>query len=114
MNPQPEEELLRRLQRLESEINSSDPIPGTRETKTRIPQTAGNKSNFYVEKIRIWLNSLSGMKKLAATGVILLLSFWILQSVFKLVASIISLALLAALVYLGYKFFVSSSFQNKQ
>jgi hypothetical protein len=48
----------------------------------------------------------------AAVGV--LLGFAMLQAVLKLVASVISLALLGFFVYLGYKFFVSGSWKKKQ
>jgi hypothetical protein len=65
------------------------------------------KWNLYLERCRIWFNSLSTIKKLVVTGVAMLLTVWILQTVFALVASVISLAVLAGLVYLGYKFFVA-------
>ena len=38
----------------------------------------------------------------------MLLTVWMVQTVFALVASIISLAVLAVLVYLGYKFFIAN------
>ena len=72
------------------------------------------KLNRNFQRFQIWFQGLSGIKKLAVTGVGILLGFMVLQTVFRLVASVISLALLAGLVYLGYKFLVSNSLQRKQ
>jgi hypothetical protein len=114
MNPQPEEELQRRLQELEAQMNSFSPNPNQRETQTQTNQNGFAKLNRHFERSQIWFQSLSGMKKLAVAGVGIFLGLLVLQTVFKLVASVISLALLAGLVYLGYKFLVSNSFQRKQ
>jgi hypothetical protein len=113
MNPQPEEDLQRRLQKLEAEINSFSPNP-QRETQQQTSQSGFAKLNLYLERSKIWFQSLSGLKKLAVAGGGMLLGLLVLQTVFKLVASVISLAVLAVLVYLGYKFFVSNSSQPKK
>jgi hypothetical protein len=117
MNPQPEEELQRRLEQLEAEISSFSTQPNSQETQkqTYYPnQTMFAKLNRNFQRFQIWFQGLSGIKKLAVTGVGILLGFMVLQTVFRLVASVISLALLAGLVYLGYKFLVSNSLQRKQ
>ncbi|MBD2386972.1 hypothetical protein [Cylindrospermum sp. FACHB-282] len=114
MNPQREEDLQRRLEKLEGEIKSSSVKFTEPEGQTQTTQSGFAKLNWHLERSRLWFNTLSGVKKLAVGGVAVLLSIVMLQTVFKLVASVISLALLAVLVYLGYKFFVSSSFQRKQ
>ncbi|HLO87475.1 MAG TPA: hypothetical protein VK203_21070 [Nostocaceae cyanobacterium] len=112
MNSQPEEELQRRLRELEAKINSSSTTPSPQETRT--PTVGFANWKLYLERFRTWFGGLSVVNKLVVTGVAMLLSGLLLQTVFKLVSSVISLALLAGLVYLGYKFFVSNSFQNKQ
>jgi hypothetical protein len=112
MNPQPEEDLQRRLNQLEAEINS--PPGGVPQPQEQTPKSVFANLNLQLERFRIWFNSLSGTKKLVVSGVTVLVGLAMLQAVFKLVASVISLALLAVLVYVGYKFFVSSSFQRKQ
>jgi hypothetical protein len=113
MNSQPEEDLQRRLQQLEAKINSSSTPP--KSAADKIPQlNISSVWNFDWEKLRVWFNSLSKTKKLATLGGGLLLSYLLLQVVFKLVAAVISLAVIAVVVYVGYKFFVSINFQNKQ
>ena len=113
MNPQREEDLQRRLNKLEADINSSpEVVPQPQEQQ--MPQSVFAKFNLQLERFQIWFNSLSGTKKLVVSGVTVLVGLAMLQAVFKLVASVISLALLAVLVYVGYKFFVSGSFQRKQ
>lgn len=117
MNPQPEEELQRRLEQLEAEINSFSAKPNPQETQqqTHYPnQTMFSQLNRYFQRFQIWFQGLSGMKKLAVGGVGIILGLMVLQTVFKFVTSVISLALLAGLVYLGYKFLVSNSLQRKQ
>ncbi|MEH2309186.1 hypothetical protein [Nostoc sp.] len=114
MNPQPEEDLQRRLDKLEAEINS---VPGAvtqPQGDKQMPQSVFANFSLQLERFKIWFNGLSGTKKLVVSGVTVLVGLAMLQAVFKLVASVITLALLAVLVYVGYKFFVSSSFQGKQ
>ncbi|MEH2410909.1 hypothetical protein [Nostoc sp.] len=115
MNPQPEEDLQRRLDKLEAEINfPPGVVPQSQEQKQKqTPQSVFANLNLQLERFQIWFNSLSGVKKLVVSGVTVLVGLVMLQTVFKLVASVITLALLAVLVYVGYKFFVSSSFQRK-
>ncbi|TAF06733.1 MAG: hypothetical protein EAZ77_11615 [Nostocales cyanobacterium] len=114
MNPQPEEDLLRRLQKLEAEINSFSPHPNQSETQKQTNQTGFAKLNWHFQRSQIWFQGLSGMKKLAVGGLAIFLGLLVLQTVFKLVASLISLAVLAVLVYVGYKFLLPNSSQRKQ
>jgi hypothetical protein len=106
MNSQPEEDLQRRLQNLEAEIKSAR--VNAPQTETQTPVTKFSQWNLYLERSRNWFNSLSIIKKLAVTGIVMLLTVWMVQTVFALVASVISLAMLAVLVYLGYKFFIAN------
>lgn len=114
MNPQPEEDLQRRLQNLEAEINSKSVNSSNLSEKTPTSQSDVPNVKSQFAKLRLWFNNLSGTTKLIVAGVAALLSLGVLQAVLKLVSSVVSLALLAFLVYLGYKFFVSGNFQNKQ
>ncbi|MEH1873943.1 hypothetical protein [Nostoc sp.] len=113
MNPQREEDLQRRLNKLEAEINSSPKVVPQPQEQKQTEASVFAKFNLQLERFQIWFNSLSGTKKLVVSGVTVLVGLAMLQAVFKLVASVISLALLALLVYVGYKIFVSSSFQRK-
>jgi hypothetical protein len=65
-----------------------------------VPQGIGERVEY--------VTSLSTIKKLAVTGIVMLLTVWMVQTVFALVASVISLAMLAVLVYLGYKLFIAN------
>ncbi|WP_353930811.1 hypothetical protein WJM97_21485 [Okeanomitos corallinicola TIOX110] len=114
MNYQPEEELKRRLQELEADMNSFSSKSNENGAQQQPKEFKFAKFNSLLERSKTWFQGLSGVKKLVATGVVILLALWVLQTVFKLVTSVISLALLSGLVYLGYKFFISNSFQRKQ
>ncbi|BAY39079.1 hypothetical protein NIES2111_34290 [Nostoc sp. NIES-2111] len=108
MNPQPEDDLQRRLQQLEAEMKSQSSVPDKNSPLSWLNWLP----NF--QKIQLWFNGLSGTNKLIVGGVSVILGLAIAQMVVKAVVSAISLALLAGLVYLGYKFFVSGNSQNKQ
>ncbi|MBE9209563.1 hypothetical protein IQ244_24300 [Nostoc sp. LEGE 06077] len=114
MNPQPEEDWQQRLQKLEAEINAGS-VEAEKPKETR-QQSQFNFLNFkpYFTRSQLWFQSLSGTGKLVVMGVTVLLGLAVLQAVLKLVTSAISLAVLAGLVYLGYKFFISDSFSHKQ
>ncbi|OUL36459.1 hypothetical protein BV372_07240 [Nostoc sp. T09] len=114
MNPQPEEDLQRRLQKLEADINSSSAEVSPTEERKQTFQFSFGSLNSQLTRIQSWFNTLSGTKKLVVLGVTAVLGIAMLQTFLKLVASVISLAVLALLVYVGYKFFVSSSFQHKK
>ncbi|MFQ4144980.1 hypothetical protein [Chlorogloeopsis sp. ULAP02] len=114
MNPQPEEDLQHRLQKLEAEINSSSEKISQTHSKQQLSQSGLPNVNLPLERLLNWFNTLSGTAKLVAVSVGILLGFAVLQAVLRFVSSAISLALLAGLVYFGYKFIVSSSRQRKQ
>ncbi|MEM1391686.1 MAG: hypothetical protein AAF757_05660 [Cyanobacteria bacterium P01_D01_bin.116] len=108
MNPQTQENLKEyRLQKLVNQIDSDSvevaplPILQTSELScTGIP--------LYIRNIANWFYYLPAIAKLVAVFIGLLLGFAILQAALKLIASVISMSLLAGLVYLGYNFFVAS------
>ncbi|MBD2250394.1 hypothetical protein [Nostoc parmelioides] len=108
MSPQPEDDLERRLRQLEADMNAQSPAPEKNSPLNWLNQNAS------FQKLQLWFNGLSGTKKLIVVGVSVVLGIAIAQMVLKVVVSAISLALLAGLVYLGYKFLVSGNSQNKQ
>ncbi|WP_066381052.1 MULTISPECIES: hypothetical protein [unclassified Anabaena] len=107
MNPQSEEDLQRRLQQLEAEVNYQSKSPVSESKQTSLLSWLNWK------RWQLWFNGLSGTNKLVFLGVAALLGLSIVQMVLKLLVSALSLALLAGLVYLGYKFFVSGNSHNK-
>ncbi|MDZ7962742.1 MAG: hypothetical protein RMY34_33565 [Aulosira sp. DedQUE10] len=114
MNPQPDEDLQRRLQNLEAEINSSPGEVSPPEKQKPTSPFSFENLNLQLTRLQSWFNTLSGTKKLIFLGVTAVVGIVMLQTVLKLVASVISLAVLAVLVYVGYKFFVSNSSQQKK
>ncbi|MFB2772774.1 hypothetical protein ACE1AT_26405 [Pelatocladus sp. BLCC-F211] len=114
MNPQPEEDLQQRLRKLEAEIDSSS----KKKTKSQQVEQSSvpnfSSVNSQLRQLSNWFNTLSGTGKIVVGSVGVLLGLAVVQAVFKFVASAISLALLAGLVYFGYKFIVSSSSQRKK
>ncbi|MBW4634641.1 MAG: hypothetical protein KME30_22855 [Iphinoe sp. HA4291-MV1] len=113
MNPQPEEDLKRRLEKLEAEINTPSVIIPQSQKRVKSSQSDFPSSDSYLVQFLTWFHNLSRVRKLVVSGVVLLLGFTILQAVLKLVTVAISLALLAILVYVGYKFLVASHSQNQ-
>ncbi|MDJ0736902.1 MAG: hypothetical protein QNJ47_23015 [Nostocaceae cyanobacterium] len=109
MNPQSEEDLQYRLQKLEAEINSSQSPEMTETNQGGFPNL-----NLHLTRFLNWFRSLSGIGKLIVGGVGFVFTLAILQAVFKLVTAVISLTVLAVLVYLGYKFVVSSNLKDNQ
>ena len=108
MNPQPDQDLERRLQKLEVEINQTPPSPPVLQPPEQIlqPPTDTSKSvQTPLKQFTNWFNGLSTFGKLIAIGVTALLSLAILQVVLKLVTTAISLAILGVILYLIYQFF---------
>lgn len=114
MNPQPDEDLQQRLEKLEAEINSSSGRKPQSQPPKQSSQSNFPSLNLPIERLSRWFNTLSGTGKVVAVSVGVLLGFAVVQAVLKFVASAISLALLAGLVYLGYKFIVSGNWSRKQ
>ncbi|MDY6902644.1 MAG: hypothetical protein SWZ49_31925 [Cyanobacteriota bacterium] len=109
MNPQAQDNLKEyRLQKLVTQIDSDSvevaPLPMLQTSKLN------NSGIFlYIRKITNWFYSLQVVAKFIAVIVGFVLGFAILQAALKLIASVISMALLAGLVYLGYNFFVAGN-----
>jgi len=117
MNPQPEQDMDKRLQQIEAEINAAAPViiqpPQPNQSSsasTPEPQPLQSVLNQFLN----WFNELPGTGKIVTGVVVFLVGTAILQAVLKLVVSAISLVLLAGLVYFGYKFFVANSSKNQQ
>lgn len=116
MNPQPDQDLERRLQKLEVELNSSPPQPpaiAQPESSVK-PQTDSFQSVQLQNRFINWFNGLSGFGKVIVAGVTVVVGFAILRAVLKLVFAVISLAILVVLVYFGYQFFLARSSENRE
>jgi hypothetical protein len=114
MNHQSEQDLQRRLEQLEKEINSSSKFD-SQSQKTSTSSFPGLASlSVYSKRFLAWFQKLPPVSKVVVSGVAIVLGFAALQAVLKLVTAVISLAVLSILVYVGYKFFVSNNSQFKQ
>ena len=112
MNPQPDEDLEHRFQKLEA-INQSPP-PHFSQTKQSLKQThASQPVQRSIGRSLNWFNGLSGLGKLLVVGIAALVGFTILQAVLKLVTAVVSLAILGVILYLIYQFFLSRSSETK-
>ncbi|QNP29864.1 hypothetical protein [Cylindrospermopsis curvispora] len=110
MSSQPQEEWKRRIQELKSEINS---FYSDRPQGTQLRQNVINQVNNYWNQYQTWFQGLSTMKKIAVATITVILCFITLQTVFRLLISIISLAVLGVLLYLGYRFLLNKNLFNK-
>jgi hypothetical protein len=94
MNPRSDEDFKSQEKKLQAEI-----YPPT------LRQVWGSRSPA---QLRSWFSSLSKPGKIVAGVVVAMIAVTLVQIVLKLVAAVISVALLAGLVYFGYKLFLSS------
>jgi hypothetical protein len=112
MNPQSEEELQRRLKELEKEVQSTkerSPFQSFIEPESMKRLQNLNLTDIKLQSQRfiLWYKNLSDKKRLIVLAVGGIFALGLLQAFVKLVTGIISLAIFAVLVYVGYKFFVS-------
>lgn len=111
MNPQQNQDWERKLQEIEAEINQAPPKPPV-QTQPGQPLTSqGNDSpsiSSLLKQVTNWFNSLSRNARVIVVSAAAIVGFLVLKTVFQLVASVISLAILGAILYLVYKFFVAS------
>lgn len=114
MNPQPDQDLEHRLQKLEVELNSPPPQV-TQPARSVKPQTDSSQSvQSQLNRFTNWFNGLSGFGKVIVAGVAVIVGFAILRAVLKLVFAVISLAILVVLLYFGYQFFLARSSENRE
>ena len=110
MNPQENQDLERKIQQLEAEIEQVPSSP-TVETEAGLPIQMTTKEyptvKSLLNRVTNWFNGLPGVGKILAIAVAAVVGFAILRSVLYLTASLISLGILAGIVYLVYKFFIA-------
>lgn len=116
MNSQPEQDLDRRLEQLEAEVNSP---PSSRAVICEIQTPEQTHKDIsptlkpQLKRFFNWFNSLSSVGKLIVIGVGAIVGVAILRAVLSLVAAVISLLVLAVLLSLAYQFFIVRSTDNK-
>jgi hypothetical protein len=116
MNPQ-NSDWEKKLQELEVEMNQKSTSSPKIETPFVQPLTSSESRaelfNSLLSQVKNWYEGLNNTGRIAVTVVGLIIGFVLLNSVLKLVTALISLAVLAVVLYLGYKFFISSQESGK-
>jgi hypothetical protein len=117
MNSQPEQDLQLRQEQLEAEINPPPEMPtiiSQSQTPEQLQTYSLPTAQSQLERCFNWFNSLSGLGKLIVIGVAAIVGIAILRAVLKLVAAVISLTILAVLLYLAYQFFLVRNTETKE
>lgn len=108
MNPQENQDQQRRLQELEKEINQENlKAVGTKlgtQLQEKLNSSPQLSSTF--NQVANWFKSLPSVAKVAVAIVAALMGISLLSSIMKLVAAVISLAILGVILYLGYKYLI--------
>jgi hypothetical protein len=110
------EEKFRRLERevngVKQEINSDQPgQPDQQSPQTSSTGIVGAFKTSLADLVR-WINGMTGASKVVAVVVLGLLVFTVIGFVLKLATAAISLAVLAAVVWILYKFFFEANTPN--
>lgn len=97
MNPENPRDPNRRLREIEEQLNPpSEPTFSSGSIKALLTQ------------IQTWYQNLSNTGKLVVAGVAVVIGFGFLNLFLRLVSTVITLAVLAGALYLGYKFLIES------
>ncbi len=110
MNPQDNRDYDRTLQELKAKLNKN-------QLSSLFAKHLGQWIGRYINRSQVesvlnpvanWFNSLPTLGKVAVVTIAVLVGSSLLFTVIQLIASLISLAILGVILYLVYKFFVTS------
>ena len=107
-----ERDLKRKLDEMEAEINQKTAADSQNETQSVFPQLEINPSpqvQGWIDTTKAWFNSLPKFGKAAIAVGGVWLSFSILGAVLHIVSSVLSLAMIGLVLYVGYRLFNSNS-----
>lgn len=111
-----ERDLKSKLEEMEAEINQKTTTDSRESTtKTVFPQVEINPSpqmQSWIESGKSWFNSLPKIGKVTVAIGGVWLTFSILGAVLHIVSSILSIAVIGFILYVGYRLFNSSSESN--
>ncbi len=109
MNPQDNQDLESRLQELERQIDNSPSVLEVNQKREETSQPQKNSQNLerFLVSIQQWFNSLPTPGKLAVIVVGVIIGFSLLNSVLRLVSSLLSVAILGVVLYVLYKIFIA-------
>ncbi|MDJ0690844.1 MAG: hypothetical protein QNJ41_20335 [Xenococcaceae cyanobacterium MO_188.B32] len=115
MNSSDNQDWQRKLEELEKEVNQNDSSTVQTETETVYPKVEidnMNSSSGWLNSARDWFNSLAPIGQVAVGVIAIMLGFSVLNIFLKVISSLISVAILGGLVYLGYKYIFAESSKN--
>jgi hypothetical protein len=101
------------LPNFEMVVDPSTSILEASPSKYVNPNSFGENIQINWQKFGVWFGNLTTEAKFMVGVFGLIFGYAMAQAMLKLIASIISVALLLVLVYLGYKFLVSNVEQNQ-
>lgn len=111
MNPQNNPNWKRRLQELEQEINQSTFGQTTNKEEPLNSFKEGNAQSSPLQtklnQLQIWFNNLPRGGQVIVGLVAIVVGFSLLNTVLQVVTSLLSIAILAVLLYGLYKFFIA-------
>lgn len=105
----------KRLQELEAEVNASDEKQTTNQDYVSQPSPMSASSNQFssqvqgiTKQVRRWFDELPLLGKVVVGAVGVGISLSLLKTVFQLLTSVLTLAIIGALGYVGYQVFIKS------
>ena len=115
MNSSDNQDWQRKLEELEKEVNQNNPSTVQTQTETVYPEVEidnMNSSSGWLNSARDWFNGLAPIGQIAVGVIAVMLGFSVLNIFLKVISSLISVAILGGLVYLGYKYIFAESPKN--
>ncbi|MEM7726250.1 MAG: hypothetical protein AAF208_07735 [Cyanobacteria bacterium P01_A01_bin.45] len=113
MNPLHEDDLPEMLPKLKSETSSSFLVTSHSPEIMEVSTPSLHRIYNFIGKLIAWFFSRSHIEKILILVILAFTGFAMLQAALKLIASVISLLLLATLVYLAYKFVVPNNIEQE-
>lgn len=111
----PERDLKSKLDEMEAEINQETATDSQNATQSVFPKVEINPSpqvQGWIDTSKEWFNSLPKFGKAAVAIGGVWLSFSIIGALLHVVSSILSLATIGFILYVGYRLFTSNSSSN--
>ena len=115
MNSSDNQNWQRKLEELEKEVNQNNPSNVQTQTETVYPEVEIDNMNSlsgWLNSARDWYNGLAPIGQVAVGVIAIMLGFSVLNIFLKVVSSLISVAILGGLLYLGYKYIIVGSSKN--
>ncbi len=109
MNSPEEPNWQKKLEDLETEVYQTTPLVENVDHNTSVQSSLSS----LVTQVQEWLKTISLPWRIAVIGGGVVILFSILNAILKLATALVSLAVLAVLIYWGYRFLTNSSNSKK-